>query len=97
MSDLLNEMKGLIRTLNEAGKAYYQEARELMSNFEYDALYDRLVELEKLTGTVMADSPTIHVGYEVLSDLPKENHVCGLMSSGDFNGLTKEDLITMYN
>ena len=74
MSNLLKEMKELIQTLNQAGKAYYQEAREIMSNYEYDQLYDRLVELEKLTGVVMADSPTIHVGYEVLSDLPKENH-----------------------
>ena len=80
MSNLVKEMKELIQTLNAAGKAYYQESRELMSNFEYDALYDRLVELEKLTGTVMADSPTIHVGYEVLSDLPKENHDSPMLS-----------------
>ena len=80
MSDLLNEMKWLIRTLNEAGKAYYQEAREIMSNYEYDALYDRLVELESMTGTVMADSPTVNVGYEVLSDLPKENHDSPMLS-----------------
>ena len=74
MSDHLKEMKELIGVLNEAGKAYYQEAREIMSNFEYDALYDRLVELEKTTGIVLANSPTVNVGYEVLSDLPKENH-----------------------
>ena len=80
MSDLLKEMKELIRTLNEAGKAYYQEAREIMSNYEYDALYDRLVELENMTGTVMADSPTVNVGYEVLSDLPKENHDSPMLS-----------------
>ena len=80
MSNLLKEMKELIQTLNEASKAYYQEAREIMSNYEYDALYDRLVELEKTTGTVMADSPTIHVGYEVLSDLPKENHDTPMLS-----------------
>ena len=80
MSDLLKEMKELIHTLNEAGKAYYQEAREIMSNYEYDALYDRLVELEKMTGTVMADSPTVNVGYEVLSDLPKENHDSPMLS-----------------
>lgn len=80
MSNLLKEMKELIQTLNQAGKAYYQEAREIMSNYEYDQLYDRLVELEKLTGVVMADSPTIHVGYEVLSDLPKENHDTPMLS-----------------
>ena len=80
MSNLLKEMKELIQTLNKASKAYYQEAREIMSNYEYDALYDRLVELEKTTGTIMADSPTIHVGYEVLSDLPKENHDTPMLS-----------------
>ena len=74
MNDLLKEMRELIQKLNEASKAYYQEAREIMSNFEYDALYDRLLALEKETGTVLADSPSIHVGYEVLSELPKENH-----------------------
>ena len=80
MSDHLKEMKELIGVLNEAGKAYYQEAREIMSNFEYDALYDRLVELEKTTGIVLANSPTVNVGYEVLSDLPKENHDSPMLS-----------------
>lgn len=80
MSDLLKEMRELIRKLNLAGKAYYQEAREIMSNYEYDALYDRLLELEKETGIVMADSPTIHVGYEILSDLQKENHDSPMLS-----------------
>ena len=80
MNDLLKEMRELIQKLNEASKAYYQEAREIMSNFEYDALYDRLLELEKETGTVLADSPSIHVGYEVLSELPKENHDSPMLS-----------------
>ncbi len=80
MSDQLKEMRKLIHKLNEASKAYYQEAREIMSNFEYDALYDRLLELEKETGTVLADSPSIHVGYEVLSELPKENHDSPMLS-----------------
>ena len=80
MTDLLKEMRELIEQLNLASKAYYQEAREIMSNYEYDALYDRLVALEKETGTVLADSPTIHVGYEVLSDLPKENHDSPMLS-----------------
>ena len=80
MSNPLKEMKELIEVLNQAGKAYYQDAQEIMSNFEYDTLYDRLLELEKETGTVLADSPTIHVGYEVLSDLPKENHDSPMLS-----------------
>lgn len=80
MNDLLKEMRELIQRLNEASKAYYQDAREIMSNYEYDALYDRLLTLEKETGTVLADSPSIHVGYEVLSELPKENHDSPMLS-----------------
>ena len=80
MNDLLKEMRVLIQRLNEASKAYYQDAREIMSNYEYDALYDRLLTLEKETGTVLADSPSIHVGYEVLSELPKENHDSPMLS-----------------
>ena len=57
-------MKELIEILNEAGKAYYQENRELMSNFEYDRLYDELLELEKKTGTILSLSPTQKVGYQ---------------------------------
>ena len=80
MNDLLKEMRELIQRLNEASKAYYQDAHEIMSNYEYDALYDRLLTLEKETGTVLADSPSIHVGYEVLSELPKENHDSPMLS-----------------
>lgn len=74
MENKLNKMKELVNLLNDAGKAYYQENREIMSNFEYDSLYDQLVELEKETSTVLSSSPTIHVGYEILSELPKERH-----------------------
>lgn len=70
----IERIKSLIETLNEAGKAYYQESREIMTNLEYDELYDELVSLEKETGIVLSNSPTINVGYEVLSDLPKEAH-----------------------
>lgn len=70
----------LIDILNEAGRAYYQESREIMSNLEYDKLYDELVLLEKETGIVMAASPTQSVGYEVLSELPKENHPSPMLS-----------------
>ena len=58
-------MKELIPQLRQAAKAYYQESREIMSNFEYDKLYDELVSLEKETGIVFANSPTQNVGYEV--------------------------------
>lgn len=64
-------MKELKANLLEAAKTYYQESREIMSNFEYDKLYDELLALEKETGIVLAGSPTQKVGYEVLSELPK--------------------------
>ncbi|MDO5410080.1 MAG: NAD-dependent DNA ligase LigA [Lachnospiraceae bacterium] len=73
-------MKELIEVLNRASKAYYQENTEIMSNFEYDALYDELVLMEKETGIVMASSPTIHVGYELLTELPKEAHASPMLS-----------------
>ena len=66
--------------LNRAGRAYYQEADEIMTNYEYDALYDELARLEKETGTTLAGSPTAHVGYEVLSELPKERHERPMLS-----------------
>jgi len=74
MDDKLLLMKEKIRVLNDAGKAYYQENREIISNFEYDKLYDELAEMEKETGITLSNSPTIHVGYELLSNLPKERH-----------------------
>jgi DNA ligase (NAD+) len=73
-------MQQLIAQLNEAGKAYYQENREIMSNYEYDKLYDELVALEKETNTVFANSPTIHVGYELLTELVKEPHESPMLS-----------------
>ena len=73
-------IKELIDILNKASKAYYQEAREIMTNYEYDALYDELVELEKETGIVLSNSPTVNVGYEVLSELPKEAHPSRMLS-----------------
>ncbi len=77
---MIEEIKGLIETLNEASLAYYQEAREIMPNYEYDALYDRLQELENITGVVFSNSPTQNVGYEVLSELPKEAHPSKMLS-----------------
>ena len=73
-------MKALIALLTEAGKAYYQEDREIMSNYEYDKLYDELVQLEKDTGITLAGSPTVEVGYEALDELPKEAHESPMLS-----------------
>ena len=67
-------MHTLVETLNKAAKAYYQDASEIMSNYEYDALYEELEKLEKETGITLSNSPTVRVGYEVLSELPKERH-----------------------
>ena len=69
-----DRMRELVDLLNEASKAYYAEDREIMSNFEYDKLYDELIQLEKETGITFSDSPTVNVGYEVVSELPKEKH-----------------------
>lgn len=80
MEDRIQRMKELVSTLREAGKAYYQESREIMSNFEYDKLYDELSSLEKETGIIMSGSPTQRVGYEVLSELPKETHGSPMLS-----------------
>ncbi len=80
MDNKLQIMKDKIEILNEAARAYYQEDREIMPNIEYDRLYDELVELEKETGIVLSNSPTIHVGYEVLSNLPKEQHEKQMLS-----------------
>ena len=77
---IIKEIKELVARLNEAAKAYYQEDREIMSNLEYDALYDRLVEMEQETGIVLANSPTVNVGYEALESLPKEAHDTPMLS-----------------
>lgn len=78
--DQTKRMKELVQRLNQASKAYYQEDREIMSNLEYDRLYDELVELEKETGTVLANSPTVQVGYEAVNELPKEAHESPMLS-----------------
>ena len=76
----VTRMKELVQKLNEAAKAYYQEDREIMSNREYDALYDELEQTEKITGIVLADSPTVRVGYEAVDALPKETHESPMLS-----------------
>ena len=78
--DKLKRIKELVNKLNEASKAYYQEDREIMSNLEFDALYDELEKLESQTGVVLSNSPTVNVGYELLSELPKVEHDLPMLS-----------------
>ena len=78
--DARKVMEELIEKLSEAAKAYYVDAKEIMTNYEYDALYDRLEALEKETGIILAGSPTQKVGYEVASELPKETHPSRMLS-----------------
>lgn len=73
-------MQELVELLNRARRAYEQEDTEIMSNYEYDRLYDELEGLEQELGTTLASSPTVHVGYEVLSELPKERHEKPMLS-----------------
>ena len=73
-------MQELVELLNRAAKAYYQDADEIMSNYEYDALYDELQVLEAQTGVTLSSSPTVNVGYEILSELPKERHPSPMLS-----------------
>jgi len=73
-------MKELVSLLNKASRAYYQEAQEIMSNYEYDRLYDELKKLEDELGITLSNSPTVNVGYEVVSELPKERHESPMLS-----------------
>lgn len=73
-------MEELVAQLNKAARVYYQEADEIMSNQEYDKLYDELEALEKELGITLSNSPTVNVGYEVVSGLPKENHPKPMLS-----------------
>ena len=75
-----SRMKELTELLNRASEAYYNKDTEIMSNFEYDKLYDELSELEKRTGIVLAGSPTVHVGYTAADELPKERHESPMLS-----------------
>ncbi len=86
----VKRMKELIPILDKAAKAYYQGEREIMDNYEYDKLYDELEQLEKESGIVLSGSPTTKVGYEVLSQLPKEAHETGMLSLDKTKN--KEDL-----
>lgn len=75
-----DRIKELVDTLNKAAKVYYSGTDEIMSNLEYDRLYDELKTLEDETGIVLAGSPTHKVGYETLSELPKEEHERPMLS-----------------
>ena len=79
-TDRMERMRGLVELLNRARRAYEQEDTEIMSNYEYDQLYDELLGLEKELNTTLASSPTVNVGYEVLSELPKERHETPMLS-----------------
>lgn len=70
----ISEMESLIKELNQASDAYYNQDKELISNFEYDQLYDRLAALEERYGIILAGSPTQNVGFPVVSELKKERH-----------------------
>ncbi len=80
MEQKLARMRELTEVLNRAARAYYQESREIMPNVEYDRLYDELKQLEAETGITLSGSPTATVGYEVLSELPKERHAAAMLS-----------------
>ena len=79
-ADKAARIEELVKILNEASKAYYDDASEIMSNYEYDALYDELEALEKETGIRLDNSPTVNVGYTVKSALPKVQHPSRMLS-----------------
>ncbi|MFV0362993.1 MAG: NAD-dependent DNA ligase LigA [Suipraeoptans sp.] len=78
--EMKERMKELVSLLNRAGKTYYAEGQEIMTNYEYDKLYDELKEIEQRLGVTLSNSPTINVGYETLSELPKERHDSPMLS-----------------
>ena len=80
MDDKRKLMEEKVAFLNRAAEAYYQRDEEIISNLEYDRLYDQLQALEKETGIVLSGSPTVRVGYEVVSGLPKERHPSPMLS-----------------
>ena len=79
-AEKLDRIKELTEVLNKASRAYYAQDKEVMSNYEYDRLYDELAQLEQETGIILAGSPTQHVGYEAVEELPKEAHESPMLS-----------------
>lgn len=87
-----NRIKELVEILNKAGKAYYRDSTEIMPNLEYDRLYDELLNLEEETGIILSGSPTVKVGGEILSFLPKEDHEFPMLSLNKTKN--KDELLT---
>ncbi|MCL2400329.1 MAG: NAD-dependent DNA ligase LigA [Defluviitaleaceae bacterium] len=88
-AEALNKMKILVQKLNEASKAYYQEDQEIMSNLEYDKLYEELEKLESSTGIQLTESPTAKVGYEAVEGLEKVSHEVPLLSLDKTKAIAK--------
>ena len=80
MDKKLNRMKELIEILNNASRLYYQYSTPIMTDFEYDKLYDELEKLEKETNTVLSNSPTQNVEPEAIDSLVKVEHPAPMLS-----------------
>lgn len=91
----MDRMRELVSLLNRASEAYYAKDEEIMSNFEYDRLYDELTELEKQLGVILTDSPTVQVGYEAVDELPKERHESAMLSLSKTK--SREELVEWLN
>ena len=91
----IERMRELVSFLNSASEAYYAKDEEIISNFEYDRLYDELVELEKELGVTLTDSPTVQVGYEAVDELPKERHETAMLSLAKTK--SREELVDWLN
>jgi len=85
--DKMRRMKELIQRLNDANRAYYQDNHEIMTNLEYDALYDELLQLEQSSGIVLTNSPTETVEPEVVSTLTKVEHSSPMLSLDKTKGV----------
>ena len=86
----IERMKELTVLLNRASEAYYAQDQEIMSNFEYDRLYDELTALEEETGVILSNSPSVRVGYEAVEELPKERHERPMLSLGKTKSRSEE-------
>lgn len=92
---MIKKIKNLVNKLNKARRTYYQESYEIMSDFEYDKLYDELEALEKETGIILSNSPTQQVGYIVLSELKKVKHDKKMLSLDKTKDISKiEDFLS---
>ena len=94
-TDKMNRMKELVSILSKASEAYYAKDEEIMSNYEYDKLYDELVSLETELGVTLSNSPTVKVGYAAVDELPKERHESPMLSLDKTK--SREDLSSWLN